>query len=86
MKVYVFSPNIVTDIIFYRFEAGQKLVRSRAKVRSHFCRTDNANFVDFFGSIIVRDRTTLLTTDTAPIVISEQRCILKLEYILSNNS
>ena len=33
---------------------------------NYFCRTDNANFADFFGSISIdRVRTTLLTTDTA---------------------
>ena len=63
MNIHVLVPNIVIDITCYWFEAGQKLVRSRS---NYFCRTDNANFADFFGSID-RDRTTLLTTDNSPV-------------------
>ena len=39
------------------------LVRSRL---NNFCRTDNAKYADYF--CFDRDRTTLLSTDNAPIV------------------
>ena len=55
----MFAPNIVIDITFYWYEAGQKLVdhdrttlvRSRS---NYFYRTDNTNCADVFGSITIK--------------------------------
>ena len=64
MKVHVFAPNIVIGITFIDLRRGKKLVRLNYFSSIYFCRTNNANFADFFAF----DRTTLLTTDNTPLV------------------
>ena len=55
MKVHVFAPNLVIDITYYWFEAGQKLVRSLSSIY----RMDNANCADF----LVRSRSIYFAYD-----------------------
>ena len=62
----MFAPNIVIDITYYLFEAGQKLVRSGLNYfvgrKGKFCRF-------FYSLVIDRDRTTFLMGDNASLFI-----------------
>ena len=75
---HVLAPNIVSDITFYWFEAGQKLVQSRSNYLSSIAiyfssiaielllQDGQRKFCGFFSSIAIDpDQTTLLTTDNA---------------------
>ena len=65
----MFAPNIVIDITFYWFEAGQKLVRSRSNYFISIAielllQDGQSKFCGFFW--FDRGQTTLLTTDNTP--------------------
>ena len=64
-------PDIIIDIIFYRFEAGQKLVRSR----SNYLSSISTELLLQDGQILRmfwfdRDRTTSIRTDTLNCSVS----------------
>ena len=73
MKVHVLAPNIVIDITFNWFEAGQKLVRSRSNYFSWIAievvSRENTHFFLFFffcSFAIDCNPAALLTTENAP--------------------
>ena len=66
MKVHVFAPNIVIDITFYWFEAGQKLVHVSSIAIDLLLQDGQRNLCDCFS--FDHDRTTLPTTDNTPSI------------------
>ena len=71
MKVHVFAPNLVIDVILYCFEAAQMLVRLR---RNYFCGTD----------FLIRSRLICFAHDGQRALIIISICIHSTYMIILN--